>query len=234
MTSTPAEELAETLVELAGALSGEFDLDAFLRLLVNRCARVLEVDAVCLFLNDLGAAASHPAAEPLASSAEGPGVDCGRLGEVVAVIDIAEPTAARRWPSYAATAHAAGYVAAHAVPLRRDGEVVGALTLLCTRAGTVATADVRVAQAIADLSAIGLLQARALRRQADLAVQLQHALNSRVIIEQAKGVLAERLGLTMTAAFTALRSYARSNNAKVAELALSIVDGKFDTDRLRR
>lgn len=190
------------------------------------------MDAVCLCLVDHGAVASHPSAEPLAGVAEGPGFDAIASGAVVAMPDLA--TANGRWPSYTADARAAGYVAVHAVPLCRDDEVIGALTLLRRRIGAVATADARVARAIADLSAIGLLQARALRRQSELAEQLQHALNTRVIVEQAKGVLAERLGLTMTAAFNALRGYARSHNTRVSDLALSIVDGQFDTNLLRR
>lgn len=231
----PAEELAKTLVELADALSAEFDLGAFLRLLANRCVRLLDVDAAGVFLVDHGVAASSERAALVELSAqrhdEGPWHDCHRTGEPVAAPDlVAEQD---RWPRYVADARRAGFAAAHALPLRRRDELVGTLTLFRTEAGEMEKTDTRLAQAMADVATISILRTRALRRQETLAAQLQHALDSRVIIEQAKGMLAERLGLDTVAAFGALRSYARSHNARVSELALSIVDGKFDTDLLR-
>ncbi len=229
MTSTPAAELAETLVELADTSSAEFDLDGFLLLLANRCVRLLDVAAADLLLTDHGRAASDERAAAL--SEEGPGLECCRAGAPVAVPDLA--TAATRWPRFTADARSAGYASAHAVPLRRRSEVIGAMTLLRTQTGEMQKTDVRLAQAMADIATIGILQARAVRQHETLTTQLQHALNSRVVIEQAKGVLAERLGMTMAAAFGALRAYARSHNARVSELASSIVDGNFDTNLLR-
>lgn len=235
MTSKPAEELAETLVELADTLSVEFDLDDFLRLLANRCVRLLDVDAAGVFLIDHGVAASSEQVALIELTAqrrvEGPWHECARTGEPVVVPDLSAESV--RWPTYVADAHRAGFAAALALPLRRHGDLIGTLTLFRTERGELDKPDVRLAQAMADLATIGILGTRALRRQETLAAQLQHALNSRVIIEQAKGVLAERLGLNMVAAFSALRGYARSHNARVSELAISIVDGKFDTDLLR-
>jgi GAF domain-containing protein len=149
----------------------------------------------------------------------------------VVVPDLA--AAAARWPGFAAATLAAGFTAVHAMPMRRRAEVIGALTLFRTEPGELAKVDARVAQAMADIATIGISQARAVRHQEELAGQLQHALNSRVVIEQAKGVLAERLGLGMAAAFDALRTYARSHNTRVSELALSVVAGQFDTSQLR-
>lgn len=213
-------------------MSAEFDLDGFLLLLANRSVRLLDVAAAGLFLIDQGRAASDERAAGLELTEEGPGLECCQAGEPVAVPDLT--TAAGRWPRFTAAARGAGYASVHAVPLRRRSEVIGALTLLRTETGELEKSDARVAQAMADIATIGILQARTIRRHETLSAQLQHALNSRVIIEQAKGVLAERLGLNMAAAFTALRNYARSHNARVSELALSIVDGKFDTNLLRR
>lgn len=235
MTSKPAEELAETLVELADTLSAEFDLDDFLRLLANRCVRLLDVDAAGVFLIDHGVAASSERVALLELSAQrnqqGPWLDCSRSGEPVVVPDLlAENT---RWPTYVAEARRAGYAATHTLPLRRRDDLIGTLTLFNTERGEMEKSDTRLAQVMADIATIGILGTRALRRQEKLAAQLQHALNSRVVIEQAKGVLAERLGLTMVSAFAALRSYARSHNTRVSELAVSIVDGKFNTDLLR-
>jgi len=235
VTSRPGEELAETLVELADTTSPEFDLDDFLRLLANRCVRLLDVDAAGVFLIDHGVAASSERVARLEVAAqkheEGPWLDCTRSGEQIVVPDLAEE--ADRWPAYVAEARRAGFAAVHTLPLRRRGELIGSLTLFSAEPGLLEKPDVRLAQAMADIATIGILGTRALRRQETLAAQLQHALNSRVIIEQAKGVLAERLGLDTTAAFATLRNYARSHNTRVSELALSIVDGKFNTDVLR-
>jgi AmiR/NasT family two-component response regulator len=118
----------------------------------------------------------------------------------------------------------------HVLPMCRRDEAIGALALFRDTAGEAA---VRLARAVADIAAVTIMRARALRRADELAKQLQHALDSRVIIEQAKGVLAERLGLGMGAAFAALRGYARSHNTRVSDLAAAIVDGTFDTDLLR-
>jgi GAF domain-containing protein len=235
VTSKPAEELAETLVELADTLAAEFDLDDFLRLLANRCVRLLDVDAAGVYLIDHGVAASTERVTLIELSAqryeEGPWQDCCRAGEQVAVPDLTAE--AYRWPRYVEEARQAGYAAAHTVPLQRREDLIGTLTLYRVEPGDLEKPDARLAQAMADMASIGILGARAVRRQETLAAQLQHALNSRVVIEQAKGVLAERLGLAMPAAFAALRSYARSHNTRVTELALSIVDGRFDTDLLR-
>jgi len=235
VTSKPAEELAETLVELADTLSAGFDLDDFLRLLANRCVRLLDVDAAGVFLIDHGVAASSERVALLELSAqraeEGPARDCCRSGDPVLVPDLSLES--RRWPTYVAEARRSGFAASHTLPLRRREELIGALTLFRVERGELEKTDVRLAQAMADIATIGILGTRALRRQEKLAAQLQHALNSRVVIEQAKGVLAERLGLTMMAAFSALRTYARSHNTRVSELAVSIVDGKFNTDLLR-
>ncbi|MFL6119646.1 ANTAR domain-containing protein [Actinophytocola sp.] len=235
MTSKPAEELAETLVELADTLSPEFNVDDFLRLLVNRCVRLLDVDAAGVFLIGHGVVGSSERVAHLELSAqryeEGPWLDCTRTGEQFTISDLSEER--DRWPRYVADARRAGFAAVHVLPLRRREELIGSLTLLDTVPRELEKPELRLAQAIVDVATIGILSTRALRQQETLAVQLQHALNSRVIVEQAKGVLAERLGLTTTVAFATLRSYARSHNTRVSELASSIVNGTFDTNLLR-
>ena len=227
MTSRPAEQLAETFVELADTLSVEYDLDGFLRLLVNRSVQLLEVPAAGVLIVDHGVAASHERLMPVLRHDVSPLADCSRDGKPVAVPDLVAVTT---WPEFTDGARGAGYASVDVLPLCRRDETVGALALFRSAAGE---ADVRLARSVADLAAVAILQARALRRAEVLAEQLQHALDSRVVIEQAKGVLAERLGLGMDAAFTALRGYARSHNTRVSELASAIVDGRFDTDLLR-
>lgn len=236
MTSTPAEELAETFVELAGSVVDELGLDDFLDLLADRCVRLLDVPAATLSLVDEGgrthaAGASGDAARALAQLEDGPGPACFRAGEPVIVPDLTG--AAARWPEFTTAATSAGFASVHAVPVRRRAEVVGALTLLRSAPGELDKATDRIAQALAELAAIGLLQVRALRQQTELAAQLQRALTSRVVIEQAKGITGERLGLGMDAAFEALRQYARSHNLRIADLAAAVVDGSFDATRLR-
>jgi GAF domain-containing protein len=235
VTSKPAEELAETLVELTDTLSPEFDLDDFLRLLANHCVRLLDVDAAAVFLIDHGVVATNERLALLEISAqrdgEGPWRDCTGSGEQIAVPHLVEER--DRWPRYVAQARKEGFAAVHTLPLRRRAALIGSLTLLRDEPGELEKSDLRLAQAMADVATIGILGARALRREKALSEQLQHALDTRVIVEQAKGVLAERYGLNTTAAFATLRSYARSHNTKVIELASSIVDGEFNTDVLR-
>jgi len=235
VTSAPVEELAETFVELADTLVDEFDLADFLALLADRCVRLLDVAAAGLLLVDHGGGlqatgASDQRAERLSLLDEGPGHDCYRTGEPVHSVDLA---ACDRWPAFSAEAVAAGFGSVHTVPLRSRDEVLGAVNLFRVLPGEWDRVSVRVARALADVATIGLVQSRSLRRQADLAAQLQHALTSRVVIEQAKGVIAERLRVSMDAAFTALRRYARSSNTRITDLAVAVVSGEFDVARLR-
>jgi GAF domain-containing protein len=131
----------------------------------------------------------------------------------------------QRWPRFAAAAAQAGIAAVQALPMRLREQVIGALNLFRATPGTFDPANVRVGQALADVATIGLLHERSMRRSDTLNEQLQTALNSRVVIEQAKGKLAERLGLDMDQAFTVLRDYARSRNRRLSDLARAIVDG---------
>lgn len=232
MTSTPAEELAETFVELAGAAAGEADLDEFLNLLADRCVGLLDVSAVGLSLMDEAGrihavGASGTRARRLAELEDGPGPACYWAGAPVVVPELS--VASPRWPEFTAIATAAGFASVQAVPMRRDTKILGALQLFRTGVGRPDKPADRIARALADLATIGLLQARALREQADLATQLQHALTSRVLIEQAKGVTGERLGIGMDDAFDTLRRYARSRNLRITDLASEVVDGSFDT-----
>lgn len=232
MTSTPVEELAETFVELADAAADESGSDDFLNLLADRCVRLLDVSAAGLSLVDAAGrthvvGASGERARSLALLDDGPGPDCQRTGAPVGVADL--DTTKLRWPEFTETAAAAGFAAVHAVPMRLRADVLGALTLFCTVPGTLDRVTTRIAQALADVATIALAQVRSLRRQTDLSQQLQHALTSRVVIEQAKGIIGERLGFGVDDAFDHLRKYARSNNLRISELAGGVVDGSFDT-----
>ena len=134
----------------------------------------------------------------------------------------------QRWPEFAPAAAGAGFAAMQALPLRLRDEVIGAMNLLMLTPGQLDETGLRVGQALADVATIGLLQERGLRHQEVVAEQLQGALNSRVMIEQAKGVLAERLGLDMGQAFDLMRGQARIQNRRLAELAEAVATGSED------
>jgi GAF domain-containing protein len=224
-------QLTDVFVELADTLVDDFDLIDFLHVLTERCVQLLGVAAAGLLLADQRdnlrvVAASSERTRLLELFAletdQGPGVDCFRSGRPVSVPDL---PATGRWPRFAAAAAEVGFRAVHALPMRLRAEVIGALSLFNGNAGGLDPGRLRIGQALADVSTIGLLQQRAIRRREVLAEQLQTALNSRVAIEQAKGVLAERLRLDMGEAFAVLRQHARLRNRRLSEVAQAVVNG---------
>jgi GAF domain-containing protein len=224
-------QLADVFVEMADTLVDDFDVIDFLHGLTERCVQVLGVAAAGLLLTD-----QRDALQVVAASSErtrllelfqlqtdqGPCVDCFRTGQPVSVADL---PSAGRWPAFTAAAAEVGFAAVHAVPMRLRAEVIGALNLFDTTAGPMDEGRLRIGQALADVATIGLLQQRAIHRRDILTEQLETALRSRVLIEQAKGVLAERLHLDMAEAFVLLRGNARSRNQRLSDLAQAIVDG---------
>ncbi|KAA9153003.1 GAF and ANTAR domain-containing protein [Amycolatopsis acidicola] len=243
--SVPSEKLARTFVELADTLVADFDLIGFLNGLARRFVELLEVDAAGLLLADLNGmltvvAASDEQARLLEQlqldDEEGAALDAYRTGNAVHSDDLAD--AARRWPRFAEAAQKAGFSAVTAVPMRLRDEVIGAVNLFGTEALELSEEDLGVGQALADIATIGILHERAFRRHEVLVEQLQTALNSRIVIEQAKGVLAERLGVGVTEAFRALRTYARSSGRRLADVAAAVVNGGPEAegvvDRYRR
>jgi GAF domain-containing protein len=156
---------------------------------------------------------------------EGPCLDCYRSGRPVIISDIRADHTAARWPQFAAAAREMGYAGVHAIPMRLRDQVIGTLNLFRTAPDGLTPAVVVAATALVDVATIGILQERAVRQQEVVAGQLQVALNSRVIIEQAKGKLAERLGIDVNQAFTLLRDQARNRNQRLSDLARAFVDG---------
>ncbi len=224
-------QLADVFVEMADTLVDDFDMIDFLHVLTERCVQMLGVSAAGLLLID-----GQDTLQVVAASSErtrllelfqlqtdqGPCVDCFRTGRPVSVADL---PSAGRWPRFTAAAAEVGFAAVHALPMRLRTEIIGALNLFDINPGTLDADKLHVGQALADVATIGLLQQRAIHRRDVLTEQLQTALNSRVLIEQAKGVLAERLDLDVAEAFTLLRSDARRRNRRLSELARAIVDG---------
>jgi transcriptional regulator with GAF, ATPase, and Fis domain len=227
-----AELLSDTFVGLADTMVADFDVIDFLHMLTDRSVRLLSVSAAAVMLADprgeLRVAAASSEAAGLVElfqiqNDQGPCLDCFRTGQPVTAADLA--AAGQRWPRFATAAIQAGFRTVHALPMRLRDQVVGALNLFGPGTALLDPADLRIGQALADVATIGLLQERNVRRADTLAEQLQAALNSRVIIEQAKGKLAERLSVDMDRAFAMLRDYARNSNQRLTDVARTFVDG---------
>lgn len=225
-------QLVEAFVELADTLVDDFDVMDFLHQVTVRCAQILGVSAAGVLLSDQRGALRVVAASTEQTrllellqlqTDQGPCPECFHTGQPIAVADLAAAT--DRWPRFVAEARRNGFASVHALPMRLRTDVIGALNLFDTRPGALDLDTIRLGQALADVATIGLLQARAIRHRETLAEQLQTALNSRVVIEQAKGVIAERRHLDMDQSFTLLRGTARTSNRRLAELARAVVDG---------
>jgi GAF domain-containing protein len=231
--------LAKTLVGLADTLVDDFDLIELLTLLTDGCVDVLDVGAAGLMLvapdGDLRVMASSSEAMRILElfelqTREGPCLDCYHTGQPVLNLDLAQ--ADQRWPHFAREALAAGFRTVHALPMRLRGTVLGALNLFHIHSGDLRQADVDAAQAMADVATIALLQHRAAHEAQLVNEQLNHALNSRIVIEQAKGMLAERLGVDLQRAFATLRNHARSHNLRLVDVAHDIIDGTLAASTL--
>ncbi|WP_395110173.1 GAF and ANTAR domain-containing protein [Actinomadura sp. SCN-SB] len=239
------QRLAEVFVELADTLVLDFDLIDFLQRLAERCVELLEVEAAGILLTDQAdalqvIAASTDQARLLElfqlQSRQGPCMDCFATGRPVKVADLAaDPD---RWPIFTPVALDAGFSGVLALPMRLRERVIGAMNLFtATSTGPssgAATKIEQLGQAMADVATIGILGQRAAHEHHLLSQQLQIALNSRVIIEQAKGVLAERHQISVDQAFAALRTHARNTNRKLTDLAQAVIDSDPATlDSLR-
>jgi GAF domain-containing protein len=230
MSTLAADRVAEIFVEFADTLVVEFDLIEFLQMVTSRASELVGSAATGLLLADPQGqlqfmAASDERTELLelfqVQSHEGPCQDCFRLAAPVVNADLRDASA--RWPQFAPRAVAAGFRSVHAFPMRLRQEVIGALNLFGTDVGRMEPGDVRTVQALADVATIGLLQERAVRRGEVLTEQLQGALNSRVIIEQAKGAIAQMRGCSVDEAFNLLRGHCRNHNLRLSDVARAVV-----------
>ncbi len=230
MSTFAPERVAEIFVEFADTLVEEFDLMEFLQMVTARASELIGTSDAGLLLADSHGrlqfmAASNERTELLelfqVQALEGPCQDCFRLGAPVINADLR--AASDRWPQFAPRAVHAGFRSVHAFPLRLRRQVIGALNLFGTEVGAVQPSDVRIVQALADVATIGLLQARAVHQGEVLSAQLQGALTSRVIIEQAKGAIAQVRGCSVDEAFDLLRAHCRNNNLKLSAVARAIV-----------
>lgn len=237
---TREAQLARTLVELADTLVADFDVVDLLTLLADRCVEVLDVDAAGLML-----AAPEGGLRVIASSSarmrglelfelqaqEGPCLDCYRTGLSVLNEDLAE--AGDRWPEFSTAALEAGFGSVHALPMRLRDTIIGALNLFHVGTREMHPPDIDAAQAFADVATIGVIAHRASIEAQLVNEQLNHALKSRVVIEQAKGMVAERETVDLDDAFVILRSYARNHNLRLVDVAHAVIVGDLAAAMLR-
>ena len=228
-------DVARSLVEMASTLVDDFDVVDLLTGLADRCVSLLGVSAAGVMLaspaDRLGLVASSSEAMRLLElfelqAQEGPCLDAFRTGERVGPENLeAIPP---RWPLFSAAAVMAGFRSAGALPLRLRDVTLGALNLFTVTVAPVDEADIVVARAFADLAALSIVQHRASTQAQRLHEQLSGALTSRVVIEQAKGVIAERAGTSLAEAFSRLRAYARYHNRRLTDVAQAAIDGTLD------
>ena len=236
MTETPREtRVLGAVVSLVDSLLVDFDVVELLTELTEHCAQLLDVEAAGLLLADpfdhlrLLAATSEQARELelfQLQADEGPCVECYSTGNPVSVADLA--THAQRWPRFVPAAIEGGFVSVHAVPMRAAGIVMGALGLFGSRTGELSDADLLVGQTLAHIASVAILQEHA-PTPTTVMPQLRSALISRVVVEQAKGFLRETLGVSVEEAFRLLRTYSRTHNEHLTDVARQLV-----TDRHSR
>ena len=238
---TTEKRLTQVFVELADTLVDEFDALDFLATLTERSVELLHADAAGVILRDLEGtlrvvASTSEEAKLLElfelQNDQGPCLDCFRSGHPVVNVTISE--ARSRWPRFSDAAVEVGYQSAHAIPLRLRDSMIGAMNLFSTAVVEFSEEDVAIAQALADIATIGLLQERAVRQSGMIAEQLQTALNSRIVIEQAKGVLLASGGVDLEQAFHLMRDYSRRNRKPLREIARRVIDRDLGVDQLRR
>ncbi|WP_328999282.1 GAF and ANTAR domain-containing protein [Kribbella sp. NBC_00709] len=228
--SASDRRVREVFIELSDTLVDDFDIIEFLDRLAARCSELLGVSACGILLADhhgalnLVAASSEQARLVELSqlqNLEGPCMDSFSTGRPVQVADLRD--ARTRWPRFSAAAIETGYLSVQALPMRLRDTVLGAVNLFSRSTGQLDADTIRLGQALADAATIGIVHQRALARQEVVTEQLQTALNSRILIEQAKGFLSHSLDIDVDEAFNILRTYARANNRRLTDVANEVV-----------
>jgi GAF domain-containing protein len=232
------EWLARTFVELADTLVADFDLIEFLSMLADRSVELLRSAEVGLAL------AGPRGLQMMASSSErmrvtellevqfeeGPCFECYRVG--LPVLNQQLASADDRWPRFAPMARESGFQTVHAVPLRLRDQVIGAMNVFDASLHEMTHTESNLLRALADVATIGILQERTVKQQSDLSIQLQSALNSRIAVEQAKGIVSERLKVDMDTAFAMIRSHARNHSTLLSTVADALVRGSLSASEL--
>jgi GAF domain-containing protein len=232
---TREADVVRSLVEMADTLVDDYDVVDLLTGLTDRCVNLLGVSAAGVMLaspsGSLGLIASSSEAMRLLElfelqAEQGPCFDAFRSGEPVRQENLV--AGAGRWPAFADAALQAGFQSVSALPLRLRDVTLGALNLFSADRAPMDEADVIVARAFADLASLSIVQHQISAEAQRLNEQLSSALTSRVVIEQAKGVISERAGISLAEAFVRLRNHARNKNLRLTEVAKAAVDGALD------
>jgi GAF domain-containing protein len=228
-------------VAVADTLTSDFDVVDLLHTLVEKCTEILNTDAGGLMLvGDDGTLQLMTSTSEAADFVEvmqidassGPCIDCFTTGTAVSVPDIENE--GHRWPAFQAAAAEQGFRSAHATPLKLRGQVIGTMNLFSTKPTALSERDAALGQALADVATIGILQERLIHEGNVVAEQLHAALDSRILIEQAKGMIAESLSIDMDDAFTVLRGHARNNNLTIRSVAEQISNRAINIGKLSR
>jgi GAF domain-containing protein len=242
MPDRPREErLAAAFVDLADTLVRDFDVINFLHTLTEHCVDLLEVTAAGVLLATpqgqlVDAAASDERTRGLEMNSiewdEGPCRDCFRTGVPVPDVPLDSEMARARWPHFAPRAVQLGFTSVVAAPLRLHDQVIGALNLFRDQPGPLNASQLRLGQALADTATIGILQQRAVSEQMTVTAQLQATLDSWIVIEQAKGCLAQLRDTGVEEAFTLMRAHARNRSVRLTDVARQVIDGTADASLL--
>jgi GAF domain-containing protein len=234
-----AELLARTLMELLDVLADDFDEFEMFSILVDRSARLFEVTAVALLItNSRGqprlvasnVTSGRPDSLLEIQRMDGPCLSSIATGELMSAENLNEQGS--RWPEFAATMTAAGFRGVHSIPLTMQGITLGSLNLFTNTAHMLNDSEVRIAFTLANVTAISLTQSRALREADETVAQLHRSLARRIATEQAKGMVAKRLGVEIAEANELLVRFAKSSNRRISEVALDIVEGQMPIDRV--
>jgi transcriptional regulator with GAF, ATPase, and Fis domain len=232
-------EVLRALVEVADTFVDDYDIVDFLHGLTERCVSILDVDDAGVMLVDATRTLRYVASSSEQmrivellelQHEEGPCLDAFRSGRVT--MSTAVEDAEKKWPIFGSHARAAGFASLTGVPMRLRLNSIGSLNLFSHQPGGLSDDDQHIAQAMADIATIGVLHERAIRDGQVVTAQLQTALESRIAIEQAKGILAENLAITVDDAFTLLRNHARTRNTKLTAAARQIVSGALRPEAL--
>jgi GAF domain-containing protein len=235
------DRLLETFVTLADTMVDSYDVIDFLQTLAERCVELLDVSEAGIMLADKNGGLRHAACSSERMRLvelfelqleEGPCFDAYTLG--TPVLSSAQEDLEARWPMFASHAYEAGFAAVVALPMRLRSQVIGALNLFSSEFRKLSDEDVRLAQAMADVATIGILQERTIQGGRAFSTQLQRALDSRVLIEQAKGIIAEHNSIDVDEAFGLLRTFTRQHNRLLADTCRQVIDGTLQPEALAR
>lgn len=228
------DQLLQTVGTLADSLVDNFDIVDLLQLLVDECASIFDATAAGILLvspsGELEVIVSTSERSEFVGlmqvrAGQGPCVEAIQTGQVVSVEDLRH--IAERWPKFAEDARKSGFSSLHAIPMRLRDSVIGSLNLFRDRVGELNPADATAAKTLADIATISILQQRIVEESVIAQGQLQRALDSRVLIEQAKGYIAQSHNLDMDSAFQRIRAHARSTQTRLSVVAADITAGRL-------